>query len=323
MVHWNNSSLGMYVDDGLLFACAETWDDVTKLLRARYLVCMEWLTRSGLAIELEKTELLFFQKPYECNPMPPPTRLILLQPEINSYFTVQPVDTLQYLGFFINRRLKWEPHVCIMCNRARTSVKALQVLGHSIHSLSMVNWRLVLNAVCLPVMTWGCQLWFCQGGTKGLVKNLQQVQNKMVKVVTGSFHTAPREMLLQITCMLPMHHFLEKLTYTSALRLYRLPSKSQLLSRLGPEWCTMDQDNLLIPVQRVGHGNHLTLLPEGVDQPANSRILHPTVLEALAQRVPSWGPKVNIVAVTPWEIPYWAAHLTYIVADDYRLRQAS
>jgi hypothetical protein len=59
-------------------------------------------------------------------------------------------------------------------------------------------------------MTWGCQLWFRQGGTKGLVKNLQQVQNEMVKVVTGSFHTAPRETLLQITRMLPMHHFLEK-----------------------------------------------------------------------------------------------------------------
>jgi hypothetical protein len=94
MANWNNSSLGMYVDDSLLFACAEEWDDVAKLLRARYSVCVEWLTRSGLAVEADKTELLFFQKPYERNPMPAPTRLILPQPEINSYFTVQPVDTL-------------------------------------------------------------------------------------------------------------------------------------------------------------------------------------------------------------------------------------
>jgi hypothetical protein len=312
MANWNNSSLGMYMDDGLLFACAEEWDNVTKLLQARYSVCVEWLTRLGLAVEADKTELLFFQKPYERNPMPAPTRLILPQPEINSYFTVQPVDTLRYLSFFINRRLKWEPHVRIMCNRARASIKALQVLGNSICGLSMANWRLVLNAVCLPVMTWGCQLWFCQGGTKGLVKNLQQVQNEMVKVITGSFHTAPRETLLQIMHMLPMRHFLEKLTYTSALRLYRLPSKSQLLQRLGPAWHSMDQYNRPLPVQRTGHGNHLTLLPEGVDQPVNSWILCPTVLEALAQRVPSWGPRVNIVAVSPWEVPNWAANLTYM-----------
>ena len=32
MRNWNNSSLGMYVDNGLLFACAEEWADVTTLL---------------------------------------------------------------------------------------------------------------------------------------------------------------------------------------------------------------------------------------------------------------------------------------------------
>ena len=32
MKNWNNSSLGMYVDDGALFACAEEWVDVDKLL---------------------------------------------------------------------------------------------------------------------------------------------------------------------------------------------------------------------------------------------------------------------------------------------------
>jgi hypothetical protein len=32
MANWNNSSLGMYVDDGLLFACAEEWEDIAKIL---------------------------------------------------------------------------------------------------------------------------------------------------------------------------------------------------------------------------------------------------------------------------------------------------
>jgi hypothetical protein len=150
-------------------------------------------------------------------------------------------------------------------------------------------------------MTWGCQLWFCNKGPKGLVKMLQQVQNEMVKVITGSFHTAPRETLLQITCMLPMQHFLEKLTYTSALRLYRLPNGSQLLKCLGPDW------------HNTEYSNSPTQLPvQVVDRPVNSRTLRPTVLEALAQRVPSWGPRVDVVAVSPWEVPNWAAHLMYM-----------
>ena len=78
--------------------------------------------------------------------------------------------------------------------------------------LSMANWRLVLNAVCLPVLAWGSQLWYLTGAAKMLIAMLQHVQNEMVKVVTGSFHTAPRGALLHITRMLPMVHYIEKLT---------------------------------------------------------------------------------------------------------------
>ena len=214
---WNNSSLGMYVDDGLLFACAEEWADVTTLLQAQYSVCEEWLHRSGLTIKLEKTELLFFQKPYERNAMPAPAWLILPDPANSTYYVVLPAENIRYLRFFINWWLKWEPHVRIMCNRAHALIKVLQVLGNSIHGLSMANWQLVLNAVCLPVLSWGSQLWFLMGAAKGLIKMLQRVQNEMVKVVTGSFHTVPRGALLRIMRMLPMVHYIEKLTHTSAL----------------------------------------------------------------------------------------------------------
>jgi hypothetical protein len=115
-----------------LFACAEDWSDVERLLRARYTVCEEWLRRAGLAIEPDKTKLLFFEKPYERSPMPPPSRLLLPDRDANTYYVVRPVETLRYLGFFIHHRLKWEPHVRIMCNRARASIKALQVLGVTI-----------------------------------------------------------------------------------------------------------------------------------------------------------------------------------------------
>jgi hypothetical protein len=91
-----------------------------------------------------------------------------------------------------------------MCNWAQASIKVLQVLGNTIHGLSMANWRIMLNTICLLVMTWGVQLWYHTGGAKGLIAMLQWVQNDMVKVVASSFHTAPHEALLQLTRMLPM-----------------------------------------------------------------------------------------------------------------------
>jgi hypothetical protein len=209
------------------------------------------------------------------------------------------VETLRYLGFFIHRRLKWEPHVRIMCNRARASIKALQVLSNTIRGLSMANWRIVLNAVCLPVMTWGVQLWYCTGGAKGLITMLQRVQNDMVKVVSGSFHTAPCEALLQLTRMLPMRHFVEKLTYTLALCLYRLPRASQLLRRLGPDWH--------VP----GHSDFPLVVTQS-SSVRGQRNQCPTVLEALALKVPSDGPRVNHTTVSPWEVPNWVAHTWYM-----------
>ena len=38
----------MYVDDGALFACADKWADVERLLQDKYSVCEEWLRRVGL-----------------------------------------------------------------------------------------------------------------------------------------------------------------------------------------------------------------------------------------------------------------------------------
>jgi hypothetical protein len=140
MKGWNNSSLGMYVDNGILFACADKWEAVERLLRAWYTVCEEWLRCSGLAIEPDKTELLFFQKPYEHNTVLAPTWLILPDPVTHSYYMVLLVENLHYLGFFINRRLKWEPHVRIMCNRVSRMCSFSFVSELESLSLDMIRW---------------------------------------------------------------------------------------------------------------------------------------------------------------------------------------
>jgi hypothetical protein len=97
---------------------------------------------------------------------------------------------------------------------------------------------------------------------------VQRVQNDMVRQVTGAFHTAPQEPLLHFTHMLLMKHFIEKLTHTSALRLYRLPQASQILHRLGEDWFIPGQGDLPLPVP------HSHILPGKHNQ-------CPTALEAL------------------------------------------
>jgi hypothetical protein len=162
--------------------------------------------------------------------------------------------------------------------------------------------------ITLPVLAYGSQIWFLSGASKGLVKMLQRVQNDMVKQVTGAFRTAPREALLQFTTMVPMRHYIEKLTYTSALRLYRLIHPSQLLSRLGLDWYVAGQGDLPMVVARS------LALPGKWNQ-------RPTALEALALKVSSLGPKVDVAVLAPWEVPNWVDHVSYMGVETPYVRK--
>jgi hypothetical protein len=108
--------------------------------------------------------------------------------------------------------------------------------------------------------------------------------------------------------MLLMKHFIEKLTYTSVLRLYRLPRASQLLCRLGEDWYAPGQGDLPLPVPRS------RVLPGKCNQ-------RPTALEALALKVPSSGPKVDVTALAPWEVPNWVEHVSYMGVENPCVRK--
>jgi hypothetical protein len=300
---WNNSSLAMYVDDRRILAWAEDWESVNRLLIERYRRCEAWLRMANLAIEPDKSEVIYFRMPRQRLDFPP-NRIHLPNPSENTSYAVQASDTVRYLGFFINQKLDWEPHVTIMCNRARASLKALQVLGSSHRGLSMANWRLVFNAVCLPVLMYGCQLWANSSKVKSLMKKVQGVFNEGVKVISGAFRTAPWEPLHEFLRILPARHFIEKLMHTSALRLYRVPRESQLLSRLGHEWDPSVQTGAdwVLP----GPSNATSWNGSG------RSTQRPTALEALGARVPAEAPRTDVVTIAPWEVPNWGVRFQFL-----------
>ena len=189
MRDWNRSSLSMYIDNGVIFACGPNWTDIESTMRNEYRECVDWLTKAGLNVEPDKTELIFFKKWREA--CPPPSYIHLPNPTLNTYYQVQTATTLQYLGFHFDTKLNWSHHVNIVCNRARATLKALQLLRNSVRGLDQASWRLAYITICLPVLTYGCQLWY-KGKQVTLVKKLQTVQNEAVRIISGTLRTAPR-----------------------------------------------------------------------------------------------------------------------------------
>jgi hypothetical protein len=90
-------TLGMYVDDGIIFAQGRDWDTVTEALKAQYVICEEWLVRNNLAIEPEKTELIFFRSPRAKKNLPP-DRLTIPANATSPSYRVNPKPTMWYWG---------------------------------------------------------------------------------------------------------------------------------------------------------------------------------------------------------------------------------
>jgi hypothetical protein len=288
-----NPALGLYIDDGAIFACARAWKTVENALRDSYTTCVEWLARAGLNAEPDKTELIFFRKPKVKSA--PPNYINLPLPAANTFYRVPATNKLRYLGFFLDARLTWTYHVDVMCNRARATIKALRLLGNSVRGLNHAKWRLAYNAVCLPVLTYGCQLWYT-GKQKTLVKKLQTVQNEAVRVIAGAFRTTPCEPLHQLLTILPMDIRLEMLTQNTALRLYRVSRDSQLLKRLGGDWYTLQPQDTPLPTPN-NDGAH-------------------TTLRALASRVSAKGPRVLHFPDLPPEAPSWGGRVSCLPRQD-------
>jgi hypothetical protein len=109
--------------------------------------------------------------------------------------TVRAVTHLRYLGVYIDRSLKWERHVSIMTNRACSTIWGINLLGNSIRGLNFLNWHKVYNALVIPTLTYGAQVWYTGIGQKGLLHKMQVAQNERICKITGVFRMTPVEPL--------------------------------------------------------------------------------------------------------------------------------
>ena len=68
----DSCTLGMYIDDGVIFAEGPDWESVYRKLADQYRVCEDWSRQNNLAIEPEKSKLICFRSPGACKASEPP-----------------------------------------------------------------------------------------------------------------------------------------------------------------------------------------------------------------------------------------------------------
>ena len=231
----------MYVDDGAIFSNAKNHQlsalNATKGLQE----ITAWLGRNGLKCDSDKTEFISFS-PYRAAEHLVGRTVPSIHPRTSATtsYTVERSSLIRYLGVFIHERFDWTHHVTIMANRARSTIRALSILGNSVRSLDYANWRKLFHALVLPVLTYGFPLYSTQPRNKGLLDILQVAQNDMVRKMSGAFKTTPIVPLHYMMAIPPLPLSLKKLMSIYRLRIQHLPPSTLIrtitLSNPSADW---------------------------------------------------------------------------------------
>jgi hypothetical protein len=201
---WTFCDLTLYVDDRAIYATSATTSEATKTALRHYAIIHDWLTANSLEADPSKMELMSFMK--ECS------NRNLISGKIEGARYNNPVQgpnhvtmaiSLRYLGVYLDHCLRWDQHITIMANHACSTIRGVNLLGNSIRGLDFLNWRKVYNALVIPVLTYGAQVWYTGVGQKGLVQHLQVAQNKGIHKITSTFRTLPVEPLHNMTGIPP------------------------------------------------------------------------------------------------------------------------
>ena len=223
---WDDTDLTLYVDDGNIFASSPTYQVTADKLALAAQKVFLWLQDSRFSIDTDKCELMFF-RPRITRPATfrlPPTTVTLTLSD-TSTVSITPATCIRYLGVFFTPHLDWTTHVQTMSTRARSIIKGLGVLGNSIRGFRLMNWRRIFISVILPVLTYGCQVWFRDVSQITLINMLQVAQNKACRKLAGTFHTTPVDMSHSLLSIPPIHFRLRHLLRSQGQCLaHQLPS---------------------------------------------------------------------------------------------------
>jgi retron-type reverse transcriptase len=236
---WSSQDLALYVDDRCIYASAPTFSAVAQQLTTAASFLLSWLRRLGLTVDADKTELMFFHRHRISTKRNGAQVASITLSDGNTSFTVKRAAWIRYLGVFFTPTLDWTLHVRTLANRARSTVRALGVLGNSIRGFSLLSWRRIFVGIILPIFTYASQVWFTDQKQKSLIHHLQIAQNDACRKLAGVFRTTPVHLTEKLLNIPPVRYRFRHLLRNAGARLARLPSDCTIrsLERTRPVMC--------------------------------------------------------------------------------------
>jgi Reverse transcriptase (RNA-dependent DNA polymerase) len=226
---FQDGDLTLYVDDGCLYASGPTFISALRKVTRLFETVLSLLHRMGLEADPDKTEVMFFHPritPH--HGLRPVTTTINIGTGKTLVVTLS--NSVRYLGVFFTPKLDWKLHITMMANRTQSTVKALGVLGSSVRGISLMSWQKLFHALLLPVLTYGCTVWFTDVNQKSLTQILTVAQNEACRKMAGVFRTTPSNLTELLVSIPPIRFRLCHLLHNFGSRMSCLPADHYLHS---------------------------------------------------------------------------------------------
>ena len=149
----------------------------------------EWLKINKLSLKVNKTKAMVFH-------MPQKKMLPILR--INGTI-VEFVDNFVFLGITINKHLNWNHHNTDVANKI---VKTVGILNTLKIYLPLNILRIICNSLILPHLNYGILLWDTK---QNKTKQIQVIQKRAVRILTGSKYNSHTEPLFKQTNLLKVN----------------------------------------------------------------------------------------------------------------------
>ena len=178
-----------YADDTTLCG-AQTSRNDAKTTEHESNKVTEWLKINKLSLNVKKTKAMVFHMPQK--------KVILPTLRINGTI-VEFVDNIVFLGIKINKHLNWNHHNTDVANKI---VKTVGILStEKIFAPKHITYNLQLTNIAM-YLNYGILLW---GHQAKQTKQIQVIQKRAVRILTGSKYNSHTEPLFKQTNLLKVN----------------------------------------------------------------------------------------------------------------------
>ena len=216
-----NAHSPSFIDDVAIYVENKTAKQNCKEIEIIVKTAFDWAASNNVKFDDDKSELIHFEK----------TRNVSKDTlELPNGTVLEPKNVVKWLGVWLDRKLNFKKHVETRISSANRSFFAIQNLMKSEWGLKPTACRQLYLSCIIPISDYGSEIWY--NGQKKYEKLFQNLQNRMIRKILGTFKTTPIQAMEIESHVLPVKLRLLMKNQKYAIRLLKIAENNPICQRI-------------------------------------------------------------------------------------------